>query len=429
MGKTMRRRVLFLTYHLPMPEEPGAFRPWMEARLIKNAGFEVTVVTCGTQYMTGKDIRPARGWCTEEVTEGIRILKTWAPADHRQSLFRRVLNYSSFSLLAGVASFLKAGKVDRVFAGTDPIFLMPMVFLISLIKRAPMVLDERDLFPETAVALGVIRDGILYRILLGMQNCFRRMSSGILAATPGIKRVLLDYGCLPEKVQLLYNADVFFDEDLRKDESPETLRKATGREFLVGYAGGLGRANDIPVLLRAAALLNDLADIGIVVMGSGERQQIYKDYCRKNRLNNVSFFDAIPRKEARQLLREMDVCIQPLPRHPYFSRTLTSKTFDYHGLGKPMIFCGSGDTVALLEDSGGGVVVEPEDEEALAQVLRKLHSDALLRLEMGASARRWFETNVNVHAASEIVKKAMNGQQTASVRTRASEGRLCRERR
>lgn len=399
--------VLFLSYHLPRGEEPGAFRPWMEARLLKDAGFDVTVVTCGVQYMTGKDIRLGRGWCTEEVIDGIRVLKTWAPADHRRSLFRRLLNYMSFTLLAGMAALLKAGKVDRVFAGTDPIFLMPMVFLISLVKKAPMVLDERDLFPETAVALGVIKDGLLIKALFGMQQFFRRRAYGILAATPGIRHALLAYGCPEAKVQLLYNADAFLDEDLRQDDSPHTLRKATGRQFLIGYAGGLGRANDIPTLLRAAARVRDLEDVGIVIIGGGERQKIYQAYCHTNQLENVSFIDAVPRQEARRLLRQMDVCIQPLPRHPFFSGTLTSKTFDYHGLGKPMVFCGRGDTVALLEDSGGGAAVEPEDDAALAEVLRQLHANASLRQEMGVSARRWFESNVDAYAARDIVKKAL----------------------
>jgi hypothetical protein len=109
----------------------------------------------------------------------------------------------------------------------------------------------------------------------------------------------------------------------------------------------------------------------------------------------------------------MDVCIHSLPRHPYFSCALSSKTFDYHGLGKPMIFCGDGDTATLLEASGGGAAVEPEDEAALAEMLRKMHADALLRREMGVAARRWFESNVNVNAARDIVRKAIDGHEPA----------------
>jgi hypothetical protein len=89
----MRRpHILFLTYHLPLNHEPGAFRPWMEARLLARAGFQVTVVTSRVRYMTGEDIRPSPGWCTEEWRQGIRILRTWGLGRHRRSLKRHVWN-------------------------------------------------------------------------------------------------------------------------------------------------------------------------------------------------------------------------------------------------------------------------------------------------------------------------------------------------
>lgn len=129
-NEKVKGHVLFLSYHLPLPSEPGAFRPWMEARLLAGAGYRITVITSGVQYMTGKDIRPGRGWCTEETVESIRILRAWAPANHRGSVFRRTLNYLCYSMLAGLAAILKVGKLDRVLAGTDPIFMMPTIYLV-----------------------------------------------------------------------------------------------------------------------------------------------------------------------------------------------------------------------------------------------------------------------------------------------------------
>ena len=90
------KHVLFLTYHLPLSNEPGAFRPWMEARLLKRAGFSVTVITSGVHYMTGEDTRPSKKWCSEEWRDGIRILKTWAPSDHRHRAWKG--DFSDFRL-------------------------------------------------------------------------------------------------------------------------------------------------------------------------------------------------------------------------------------------------------------------------------------------------------------------------------------------
>lgn len=406
MDNASKPHVLFLSYHFPTNDEPGAFRPWMEARLLAQAGFRLTVMTSGVHYMTGEDIRPDRAWCHEEWIDDIRILRTWAPKKYRFSLWKRALNYLSYTLLTGFASIFKVGTVDRVLAGTDPIIILPMVLLVSFIKRAPLILDERDLYPETAIALGVIKEGILTRILFALQQFLRRKARNILAATPGIRNKLITYGFSPIKVHLLYNADTFLDEDVSLEQE-NRLRATTGKKYFVAYAGGLGLANDIPTLLRAAEYLVDLVDLGIIIIGDGENRHSYEHYCQQHYLDNVFFLGAQPRREVRKLLQEIDVGIQPLFPHDYFANTLTSKTFDYLGLAKPVVFCGKGDTVKLLEDSGGGIAVTSGDDRALAQAIRQLHDDEELRCKMGTSARKWFSQHICVDKACSTIKKVM----------------------
>lgn len=407
MPKHNRKHILFLSYHLPIKNEPGAFRPWMEARLMAKAGFRVTVVTSGVHYMTGKDIRPYKSWCTEEMISGIRILKTWAPANHRRSIAKRMLNYAIYGLMSAIVAILKVGKVDRVFAGTDPVFMMPAVFLSSIVKRAPMILDERDLYPETAVALGVMSEGCLYRILWNLQEFFRSKSLGVLAATPGIKRLLLSYGHSEDKVKLLFNADAYLYDELNTSPIVLDLRKKTGKEFLIGYAGGLGKANDIMTLLKAAGHLRKNHSIGIVIIGGGEKRLEYISYCNNNEIKNVFFINAIPRKEARTMLKQLDVCVHLYPNEALFKGALASKIFDYHGLSKPMIFCGSGDTRDLLEESGGGISIDSGNDRRLADEILLLWKDRQLRIKMGNAAGQWFRDHIDVEAACGAIKQVI----------------------
>ena len=116
-------RILYITYHLPTDDEPGAFRPWVEARLLRESGYEVTVITSAVHYMTGKFIGSGSGWCREEMREGIRILRVWTIPDHRGSIVRRILNYSIFAVLAALAALLKVRKrLNCLFTATDPLF-------------------------------------------------------------------------------------------------------------------------------------------------------------------------------------------------------------------------------------------------------------------------------------------------------------------
>jgi colanic acid biosynthesis glycosyl transferase WcaI len=220
---------------------------------------------------------------------------------------------------------------------------------------------------------------------------------------------LLTYGHPEEKVDLLYNADVFLNFGPSKGNIIGLLRLKTRKKFLAGYAGGLGKANDILTLLRAAMSLVELKDLGFVIIGDGENLSVYEKYCQKNCLENIYFLGPKPREVALELLKETDICIQPLPHHQHFSHTLTSKTFDYHGLGKPMVFSGQGDTVNLLAESGGGLAVPPEDDKALAAAIRELLQDEKLRIRMGTAARKWFEEHISFDHARAIIKRAMNG--------------------
>jgi len=403
MKDQAHKKIIFFSYHLPTNDQPGAFRPWMEAILLRDAGAEVTVITSAIHYMTGEDIRQSTGWCVETRVEKVRILHVWAPGNHRRSLWHRIMNYVCFTMTSFFAAVFRSGPADVVFAGTDPITMMPAVYLTAVLKRAQLVLDERDLYPETAIAIGAVRDGGLTRALFYLQQFFRRRSAAILAATPGIRRKLIEYGHPIQKIQLLYNADVLDEPDPVASMLTDDLRANTGKQFLIGYVGGLGKVNDVMTLLRAVAHLRDIQGLGLVIVGAGERKTEYMDFADSHKLDNVFFFDAVPRRIARQLICQLDIGLQALPSDPHFEATLTSKTFDYHAAGVPMLCCASGDTVDLLAESGGGFGVPPEAAGELANKIRELWQSPEEMSRLSNSARQWYRQNISPTNATRIV--------------------------
>jgi len=247
-------RILFLTYHFPTPQEPGAARPWETAQLLRALGHEVVVITAGTHYMTGEDTRKKRkGLWSLEAIDGFRVIKTFAPSRHRRSFRRRLLNYLTYAALAFLAG-LRECRWDAILMATDPPFIMPFGFLLARLRRASLILDERDLYPDTAVALGYLRSTALIKILETWQNLFRREASRILAATPGIKRLLVQKGISSHKIVVFPNVPFSFhdnapgDCDLRKD-------RGWGNAFLVLYTGKFGQANELSTILKAARFL------------------------------------------------------------------------------------------------------------------------------------------------------------------------------
>jgi putative colanic acid biosynthesis glycosyltransferase WcaI len=414
-------RIIFLSFHLPLPEEPGAFRPWMEARLMRDLGCEVTVITSAIQYMTGEDLRGGhRGWCFEEKRDGIRILRVWGLRHYRTSIRRRIFHYLIYAVLGGLAGLLKARRADCIFVGTDPIFVTPVARILTKLKAARLVLDERDLYPETALALGVLNTGFTTNMISTWQKSMRRKAQHVLAATPGIRERLLELGLSSERVRVLYNADAYLTSCAALNSEKVESRKLLdgyapdGADFVVVYAGGMGRANDVDTLLDAAQILRVEHDIGFVLAGDGERRNDYEQRIRAAGLNMV-MTGPLPRDQARQLIRGADACAcaHLYLKRPLFAGALASKTLDYLALGKPIVFCGEGDTVDVIRKSQSGICCPQGDAQGMADAFRWLRDHPEERLRMGEAAQKWFSDNVGMRAASAAMAWALDREKTA----------------
>ena len=397
-------RVLLLTYHLPTPDEPGAGRPWGEATLLRDLGHDVTVVTSGTQYLTGANIRKnKRGFWSEESFDNIRIIKTYAPQGYRKSMVRRIANYIVFSLLS--FAWAIRHNFDFIFMGTDPLFLVPFGFILSRIKRTKLVLDERDLFPETAVALGSLKPGYLTHFISIWHRFVCKKADWIIAATPGIMEMLLEKGIPANKMMVLPNA--FPPKDLNgKTLETVPIQNGAGKNFTVLYAGGMGLANELMTVLKAAQILQTAnLPIKFIFVGEGERKLEYSSYCKKNALLNCQFLSVLPRSQMSALLEQADVCVHSLKADPFWRCALSSKIFDYLASGKPIIFAGIGDISDLLQKSGAGISVPPEDPSTLASAIQRLYSEPDIRIEMGKKAKLYMEEHFSIKSQMECLEK------------------------
>lgn len=285
--------------------------------------------------------------------------------------------------------------------------MIPTPTLVSAIRRIPFVLDERDLFPETAIAVGVVKESWITRLIFSMQQFLRRRAVSLLAATPGIKRRLVSYGHDPSRIHVLFNADPYLDNQ-GAAAVPEPVQQHRSRFRRVAcYAGGFGHVNDVETIIRAAAELKDRDDLGFLIVGGGERSAEYRSLARELGVCNLIFLDAQPRVTARAILAMCDIGMQALPRDPFFGGTLTSKTFDYFGAGLPLVFAGQGDTTDLLAKSGAGISVPAAGAREMAAAVALLAGDDQLRNRMSQAARRWYGDHITRESCLGIMRAAM----------------------
>lgn len=378
--------VLFLTFHIPGPDEAGAARPWEELQLMRELGWKVTVVTCAGNYLTGDVEGPPHFPWRTDVEGDVRTVRVWCPRDFKRSLARRAGCYLAFISLAPLAGILYS-DVDAVFSSTDPPFTTAGAYALARAHGARLVLDERDLLPDAAEAAGVQVPRWLSTGLSKWTRFVRARCTGIVTVSPTLGRLLAQRGARPDRTFVVPN--YFPEEGPGKDES---LNRVIPRQrFVVVYAGTLGPSYDVCTCIEAARILAErgYSAIHFDFWGAGSLRDEYITYVKKIGLDNVAFPGSFGRHRLGSILSEADIGLLALGSHPYWRCALSSKLFEYMAAGKPVVFAGEGDIADVLNDAGAGLAVPPESPDALADAIVKLYDSPEKREAMGRSAMKY----------------------------------------
>ncbi len=387
-------RILYLSQYFPPEVGATQTRAYEMAQGLIRAGHSVTMLTEVPNHPEGV-IRPeyrGRFWVREEL-DGIDVLRVWVWTSPVKTLRTRLAFYVTFMLNATLAGLLLArGPYDLLYATSPPLFAGGAALALSFLRRLPMVFEVRDLWPESAVALGELRSARSIRWATQLEErCYRR-ARRIVVVTEGIRRRLVERGIPEEKLVLIpngANTELFRPQP----EAGRTLRErlAVGDAFLVLYAGILGIAQGLETVLEAAHLLRDRSDIRFLLVGDGPCKA---DLVRKKEelgLTSVTMLDAQPREEMPAYFSAADVALVPLRKVDLFRSAVPSKMFDAWACGCPVLLGIDGEARAILERAQAGLYVEPEDPRALAQTIVELAARREWCRELGANGRRFVE--------------------------------------
>ena len=184
----------------------------------------------------------------------------------RRASLGEPFSYLSFVPFALVTSF-RTGPADVVFGTTPPIFQLPVPWLAACFKRAPFVLEVRDLWPDFAIGMGVLKNKFLIGMARFVERFFYRRATHVIGNSPAYVEAVAERGVDRRHLSFLANA---VDLSLFDPQSNgESIRQRLGLEgkFVVTYAGAIGMANDIDTILRAAEQLQDRPHIHFLIAG------------------------------------------------------------------------------------------------------------------------------------------------------------------
>jgi glycosyltransferase involved in cell wall biosynthesis len=389
-------KILLLHQAFVSPEEPGHTRHFEMAQYLLKHGHELVIVASDLNYQTGQRIVKHRGMFTEQVIDGVRILRSYIYPELHRSYFWRIVSFFSF-MFSSVWTALFVKDADIIMGTTPQIFQALSAWFVASLRRKPFLLEVRDLWPEFGISMGVITNPIVITPARWLENFLYKHATHILVNSPAYKEYLLDKGVPEKKITFIpYGTDInMFNPNVDGSH----IREKFGLEdkFTVVYAGALGQANDIDTILRAAMRLQDESNIRFLMFGDGKERTRLEAEAKQKKLDNIIFAGPCPKKEMPFVLASSDVCLAILQNIPMFRTTYPNKVFDYMAAGRATILVIDGVIREVIEASGGGVYVNPGDDQLLAKTILELSKDPQRTNQMGRNTRAYLVRHLNRH--------------------------------
>jgi colanic acid biosynthesis glycosyl transferase WcaI len=388
-------RVLYLSQYFPPEVGATQTRAYEMARHLVSAGHQVTMLTEVPNHPSGIIPPEYRGKLYERADlEGIDVIRVWVKASPAKTFATRMTFYLSYMVNAALAGLsLARGRYDVVYATSPPLFVGGAALALSYLRRFPLVFEVRDLWPESAVALGELTNARAVKLAGKLEELCYNRARCVVVVTEGIRQRLVERGYGP-KVALVpngANTELFCPNP----EAGAALRRDLGMtdRFLVLYAGIHGVAQGLETVLEAACRLREEQGIHFLLVGEGPRKADLLALRDRMVLENVTMLAERPRAEIPAFLSAADVALVPLRKLDLFQGALPSKMFDAWACACPIILSIDGESRQVLEQARGGLFVEPEDADQLAQAILELRDDPNQLHNYGAQGRRFVETH------------------------------------
>jgi glycosyltransferase involved in cell wall biosynthesis len=385
-------RILLLTQYFP-PEIGAAQNRLSDlAKRLSSAGHEITVLTSMPNYPQGRIFDGYRGRVfLAERRESLRILRTWAYASKHRDFISRLLNYLSFALLAIWTGIRAGNEFDAVVVEVPALFLGVTGILLSRWYCAPMILNVSDLWPKSAVEMGILRNRLAIRVATALENYIYGSSHAIAGQTEGIVSEIRGRvsGVAVELITNGVDPSLF----VGMEQTRSNLRMQFGFKdhFVIGYTGLHGLAYDLDSLLDVAdRVQKSFPHVLFALFGDGPAKQQCCTQARSKNLINVRFFAPQPAASMPGVYSALDAAIIPLKKLNFFGGTLPSRLFECMAAKLPIILSVvEGEARRIVSRSDAGICVQPEDREAICNAVVQLATNPGLCQKMGESGSRY----------------------------------------
>lgn len=397
-------RILILTQYYPPETGAPQNRLSSLAHYLKEFGNHVEVLTAVPSYPRNEIYPGYKTWKScREIINDIPVHRTGIWVSKSKSVLARLVNYFSFVLTSLFYGFLKLEKFDVIICESPPLFLGITSILLKRKWKCKFIFNVSDLWPESAEKLGIIKNNYFLHLAYRLERYIYKHADLISGQTKGIVSTIQQ--TVPHKTVHWYPNGA----ELKRFANIQALNK-NNNEFHLLYAGIIGHAQGLEVILHAADKLKHHTSIKFSLVGDGPVKQELVELQQKLLLPNIEFISNQPAEKIIEWLQRCNACIVPLKRIDLFKGAIPSKLFEPLAMAKPILLGVEGEAKELFIDEGkAGLYFEPENADELAAAILHLYNNAALCNELGINGRKYvtdfFTRDKIAHQFWEVMQK------------------------
>jgi glycosyltransferase involved in cell wall biosynthesis len=381
--------IWLIDHYVTTPGTGIGGRHFQVARALASRGHKVVVIAARSHHMLHKEVDRDNLPHVESLFgfDFVRLDTFPYSGAHDK---RRILAWLFFATRLWLRRKSIGPRPDAILYVWPQPFGFVAAAWIAKVFKARLALEVRDLWPSTLVEIGNISEKHPFIVLLKwLEKWSVKRADAVVSNLEGADGHLATLGMDRTKFHWIPNGITVADVNKPSPLADHIAAQIPENGLRIVYTGTLGAANALETLIDAIALLDNVYDVAVIIIGEGSAQGFLKMRCKELRLGNVHFLGAIPKSQIQSALRHADVCFIGWKDVSLYKWGIgANKIPEYLYSGKPILHCYSGNFDPIQKFSAG-VTVPAENPSALAEAIRLLYTMPLKQREqMGKNGRR-----------------------------------------
>lgn len=393
---TRKKTFWFINQYSSTPETAMGGRHYYLAQELAKKGHQVYVIAGCYSHLLRNPKKFEEQYLVEEIIPNFSFVWVNLPEYQEAHSKQRVLNWFKFSwLLRNMADVIPAKPDVILYSSPSLIGYLGAKHLANKFK-VPFIFEVRDIWPLTLMELGGHSPNHPFiKFMQWIEDRAYRKADYVFSNLYNAVEHMQSRGLDSSKFHWIPNGVSLEEVSQKEPLSIETVTQLPQNKFIIGYTGTIGVANAIDDLIEAAKILSSNPQLHFVLVGSGKEKDNLIQKVNTFGLQNITFIDAIPKKQIQSMLEQFDVCYIGWQKNPLYRFGIApNKLPEYLYAGKPIIhaFSGKGD---IVQQAQAGITIEAEDPQAIVGAVEQLYLlTAEQRQKLGANGKQFVLQNL-----------------------------------